>query len=475
MENKGHVLMRKYEMGKLLGQGTFARVHHARNLQTGVSVAIKIIDKEKVLKVGMMEQIKREISVMRLIRHPNVVELYEVMATKSKIYFVMEYVKGGELFNKVAKGKLKEDIGRKYFQQLISAVDYCHSRGVSHRDLKPENLLLDENGNLKVSDFGLSALAECKQQDGLLHTTCGTPAYVAPEVINRKGYDGSKADIWSCGVILYVLLAGYLPFHDTNLMEMYRKIGKAEFRFPNWFAPEVRKLLSKILDPKPSTRISMVKIMENSWFCKGLEPKSLIVETNREEHAYADCDAVFNVDESNSAVTQSKQESAKPCNLNAFDIISYSAGFDLSGLFEEKEKKKEVRFTANKPSSIIISKLEDIGKRLKLKMKKKDAGMLKFEGSKAGRKGALGIDAEIFEITPCFHLVEMKKSSGDTLEYQTVLNQEIRPALKDIVWTWQGEQQQQQQQQILKQQEEQQELQPSHVCALQAASPYATS
>ncbi|KAF2306532.1 hypothetical protein GH714_019146 [Hevea brasiliensis] len=396
------------------------------------------------------------------------------MATKTKIYFVMEYIKGGELFNKVAKGKLKEDVARKYFQQLISAVDYCHSRGVSHRDLKPENLLLDENGNLKVSDFGLSALAECKRQDGLLHTTCGTPAYVAPEVINRKGYDGSKADIWSCGVILYVLLAGYLPFHDTNLMEMYRKIGKAEFKFPNWFAPEVRKLLSKILDPNPSSRISMAKTMENSWFRKGLEPQSLIIETDTKEPAYLDCDAVFNVDESSCAVAESKQELAKPCNLNAFDIISYSAGFDLSGLFEEKEKKKEVRFTSNKPSVIIISKLEDIANRLKLKIKKKDAGLLKFEGSKEGRKGALGIDAEIFEITPCFHLVEMKKSSGDTLEYQTVLKQEIRPALKDIVWTWQGEQQQHQQQQILKQ-GEQQELQPSQAYALEAASSHNTT
>ena len=133
--------MQRYELGRLLGQGTFAKVHHARNLKTGMSVAIKIIDKERVLKVGMIDQIKREISVMRLIRHPNVVELYEVMATKTKIYFVMEYVKGGELFNKVSKGKLKEDVARKYFQQLISAVDYCHSRGVCHRDLKPENLL----------------------------------------------------------------------------------------------------------------------------------------------------------------------------------------------------------------------------------------------------------------------------------------------------------------------------------------------
>ncbi|KAF5471450.1 hypothetical protein F2P56_008239 [Juglans regia] len=467
MENKGSILMQRYELGRQLGQGTFAKVYHARNLKTGMSVAIKVIDKEKILKVGMIDQIKREISVMGLVRHQNVVELYEVMASKTKIYFVMEYAKGGELFSKVAKGKLKEDVARRYFQQLISAVDYCHSRGVFHRDLKPENLLLDENGNLKVSDFGLSALAESKRHDGLLHTTCGTPAYVAPEVINRKGYDGSKADIWSCGVILFVLLAGYLPFHDANLMEMYRKIGKGEFKFPNWFGPEVRRLLSKILDPNPNTRISMAKIMDNSWFRRGLIPKSRIIQSEVKEPALLDADAVFGQNENNISITESKQDLATPSNLNAFDIISFSAGFDLSGLFENADQKKEVRFTSNKPASTIISKLEEIGKRLRLKVKKKDGGLLKMEGSKEGRKGLLGIDTEIFEITPLFHLVEMKKSSGDTLEYQKMLKQEIRPGLKDIVWTWQGEQQQQQQEE----EEEEEEEEPPPALPHQLVSP----
>ncbi|GAB2229532.1 hypothetical protein Droror1_Dr00013778 [Drosera rotundifolia] len=440
MEEKVCVLMQRYEIGRLLGQGTFAKVHHGRNIQTSMSVAIKIIDKEKVLKVGMIDQIKREISVMRLVRHPNIVQLYEVMATKNKIYFVMEYVKGGELFNKVAKGKLKEDVARKYFQQLVSAVDFCHSRGVYHRDLKPENLLLDENGNLKVSDFGLSALAESKRQDGLLHTTCGTPAYVAPEVIHRKGYDGAKADIWSCGVVLFVLLAGYLPFQDTNLMEMYRKIGKAEYRFPNWFPPDVRRLLSKILDPNPNTRISTAQIMENSWFKKGYDKKLFEAETAETEPAVLDSEAVITPIEKSCVTVEGKPEGGKGCyNLNAFDIISFSEGFDLSGLFEEKEQKKQVRFTAKQPASSIITKLEEIAKRLKMKVKKKDGGLMKFEGLKEGRKGVLGFEAEIFEVTPSFHMVEMKKSSGDTIEYQKVMKQEIRPALKDIVWTWQGE------------------------------------
>ncbi|WJX76836.1 CBL-interacting protein kinase 2 [Trifolium repens] len=440
MEQKGSVLMQKYELGRLLGQGTFAKVYHARNLVTGVNVAIKVVDKEKVLKVGMVDQIKREISVMRLVRHPNVVELYEVMATKTKIFIVMEYAKGGELFNKIAKGKLKVDVARRYFQQLISAVDFCHSRGVYHRDLKPENLLLDENDNLKVSDFGLSTLSESKCQDGLLHTTCGTPAYVAPEVINRKGYEGCKADIWSCGVILFVLLAGYLPFHDQNLMEMYRKIGKGEVKFPKWFALEVRRLLSRILDPNLKTRISMAKIMENSWFKKGLE-KPIVIDIKKNDLASLHTDGVFEVSENGSdSNTESKQQQDKPCNnLNAFDIISFSSGFDLSSLFEDTIQKKEMRFTSNKPASIIISKFEEICKCLRLKVTKKDGGLLKLESSKEGRKGTLNIDAEIFEITPLFHLVELKKSEGDTVEYQKLLQQEIRPALKDIVWNWQGE------------------------------------
>lgn len=451
MDSKGNVLMQRYELGRLLGQGTFAKVYYGRSIQTGQSVAIKMIDKEKVLRVGLMDQIKREISVMKLVRHPNVVQMYEVMATKTKIYFVLEYAKGGELFNKVAKGKLKEDVARKYFQQLISAVDFCHSRGVYHRDLKPENLLLDENGNLKISDFGLSALVESRRQDGLLHTTCGTPAYVAPEVISRKGYDGAKADIWSCGVILFVLVAGYLPFHDSNLMELYRKIGKAEFKCPSWFPSEVRWLLFRILDPNPSTRISIDKIMESPWFKKGLEDKAFVAEKQPQEGTSKGSSEVStsgSADQNAAAVADGKQVLVAPASLNAFDIISLSTGFDLSGLFEDVDHRKEARFTCRQPASSIISKLEEIARRLKFKVRKRDRGVLKLESSKEGRRGPLAIDAEIFEITPSFFLVEMRKSGGDTIEYQKLWKQDIRPALKDIVWAWQsgksGEEEQQQ-------------------------------
>ncbi|XP_028109860.1 CBL-interacting protein kinase 5-like [Camellia sinensis] len=455
MEKKGTMLLGKYELGRILGQGTFAKVYHGRNIKSGQTVAVKVINKEKVMKVGLIDQIKREISVMRLVRHPNVVQLYEVMASKTKIYFAMEYVRGGELFNKVAKGRLKEDVARKYFQQLVAAVDFCHSRGVYHRDLKPENLLLDEHGNLKVSDFGLSALHESRGQDGLLHTTCGTPAYVAPEVINKRGYDGEKADIWSCGVVLFVLLAGYLPFHDSNLMEMYRKISRGVFKCPQWFPPEVRKLLSRILDPNPCTRITVAKLMDNSWFKKEFKqievPLPIQDKHDNTPRSLLDFNEAF---ESDSEIIEKKRGEAttssmimKPTCMNAFDIISLSQGFDLSGLFEnDNDQKSEARFTTIKPASDIVSKLEEIAMTESFKVKKKN-GTLNMQGSKEGRKGHLAINAEIFEVAPSFHMVEVKKVAGDTLEYKEFCNQGLKPSLKDIVWTWQGCEQQKQKQQ----------------------------
>ncbi|KAG6587831.1 CBL-interacting serine/threonine-protein kinase 6, partial [Cucurbita argyrosperma subsp. argyrosperma] len=415
-DGQSGVLHGKYELGRLLGHGTFAKVYHARNLKTGTNMAMKVVGKEKVIKVGMMEQIKREISVMKMVKHPNIVELHEVMASKSKIYFAMELVRGGELFSKISRGRLREDLARLYFQQLISAIDFCHSRGVYHRDLKPENLLLDDDGNLKVTDFGLSAFSEHLKQDGLLHTTCGTPAYVAPEVIGKKGYNGAKADLWSCGVILYVLLAGFLPFQDDNIVSMYRKIYRGDFKCPPWFSPEARRLITKLLDPNPSSRITTSKIMESSWFRKST-PRTVITKEEQE------------FDESKEKLKQSE-------TLNAFHIISLSEGFDLSPLFEEKkrEEKEELRFATTRPASSVISKLEEVAKAGKFSVKKSES-RVRLQGEACGRKGKLAVAAEIFAVTPSFLVVEVKKDHGDTLEYRQFCSKELRPALKDIVWT----------------------------------------
>lgn len=423
----------KYELGRTLGSGNFAKVKQATNLDSGKQVAIKILEKEKIFKGKMTDQIKREVSTMKLVRHPNIVELYEVMASKSRVYFVLEYVTGGELFGKIARQrKLKEEDALAYFQQLIDAVDYCHSRGVYHRDLKPENLLLDSSGNLKISDFGLSALPQQLRGDGLLHTTCGTPNYVAPEIILDKGYDGAKVDIWSCGVILFVLMAGYLPFNDSNIMVMYKKIYKAEFSFPEWFSQGAKKLITRILTPNPKHRINVSQILQDPWFKKGYKP---------EKHAFFqkvtldDVDALFDDKSSEHVVIEQREvKISKPTLLNAFELISFNKGLNLSSLFQkQQEVKLETRFTSKCSAPEIISKMEETAKPLGFNVHKRDYKM-KLQGEKIGRKGHLSIATEVFEVTPSVFLVEVRKSGGDTLEYQKFY-QKFSTGLKDIMWT----------------------------------------
>ncbi|RWW29397.1 hypothetical protein GW17_00006085 [Ensete ventricosum] len=417
------MVLGKYEMGRVLGKGTFSKVHHGRELSSGESVAIKVIDKEKIRReAGLMEQIQREIAVMRLVRHANVVELREVMATKSRIFFVMEFVRGGELFARIARGRLPEDQARRYFHQLISAVDFCHSRGVSHRDLKPENLLLDEHGDLKVSDFGLSALPEQLRHDGLLHTQCGTPAYVAPEVLRCRGYDGAKADLWSCGVILFVLLAGFLPFQDESLTRMYRKVFKTEYQVPPWFSGEARRLVSRLLVIDPGKRISIPAIMQLPWFKKGSCRPSPIHIPPPPLH--------------------SEDEDTKPATprfYNAFELISSMAtGFDLSTLFESRRKAGTV-FTSRSPAGAIVEGLERVGRALGFGVERTRSFKVTMEGKTEGRKGRLAVAAEVFEAAAGVAVVEFSKSSGDTLEYTKFCVEDIRPGLKNIVWTWQGD------------------------------------
>ncbi|PSS26251.1 CBL-interacting serine/threonine-protein kinase [Actinidia chinensis var. chinensis] len=418
----------RYEIGKTLGEGSFAKVKFAKNVDTGDFVAIKIIDRDRVLHHRMVEQIKREISTMKLIKHPNVLKLIEVMASKTKIYIVLEYVDGGELFDKIAKqGRLKEDEARRYFQQLINAVDYCHSRGVYHRDLKPENLLLDSFGVLKVSDFGLSAFSQQVREDGLLHTACGTPNYVAPEVLNDKGYDGTSADIWSCGVILFVLMAGYLPFDEPNLMALYKRILKADFSCPSWFTSGAKKLIKRIIDPNPLTRITIPEILENDWFKKGYKPPQF---EQGEDVNLDDVDAVFN-DSEEHLVTEKKE---KPVSMNAFELISRSQGFSLENLFEKQMGlvKRETRFTSKCPANEIMSKIEEAAKPLGFNVHKRNYKM-KLQGDKTGRKGHLSVATEVFEVAPSLHMVELRKTGGDTLEFHKFYKT-FSSGLKDIVW-----------------------------------------
>lgn len=403
----------KYELGKLLGCGAFAKVYHARDVLNGRSVAVKVINKKKIMSSNLVSNIKREISIMRRLNHPHIVKLYEVLATKSKIYCVMEFVKGGELFAKIAKGRFSEDLSRKYFQQLISAVGYCHSRGVFHRDLKPENLLLDENGNLKVSDFGLSAVKDQIRTDGLLHTLCGTPAYVAPEILSKKGYDGAKVDVWSCGVILFVLTAGYLPFNDPNLMSMYKKIYKGEFRCPKWMSSDLRRLLSRLLDTNPETRITVDQIIHDPWFKKG----------GLKELRFYDSDYYDGiVDDSTKDEGQERGS-----NLNAFDIIAFSAGLDLSGLLDDSYDSVNdgERFVSRESPEKLIERVEEFAKAENLKVKKKKEWGLGLEGY----NGNLLLGVDVYRLTDELVVVEAKRKGGNAGCYGNVWKAKLRPKL----------------------------------------------
>lgn len=185
------------------------RVREAVNVKTKETVAMKSLDKEKIKKESLIDNLKQEISILMMIDHPNVVQLHEVLASKTKIYLVLEYVKGGELWDYIRKkSKLQEEEARFFFRQIIRTLNYCKTKNVAHRDIKPENILID-GLKIKISDFGLSALhKDPGTLTQVLHTTCGTINYLAPEVINNKGYDGFKADIWSTGVLLFFCLAG---------------------------------------------------------------------------------------------------------------------------------------------------------------------------------------------------------------------------------------------------------------------------
>ncbi|KAF5476381.1 hypothetical protein F2P56_008104 [Juglans regia] len=405
-------LFGKYELGKLLGYGAFAKVYHARNLRTGQSVAIKAVSKQKVIKGGLTANIKREISIMRRLHHSHVVNLFEVLATKSKIYFVMEFAKGGELFAKVVKGRFSEDLSRHYFQQLISAVGYCHSQGVFHRDLKPENLLLDDNWNLKVSDFGLSAVNDQIQPDGLLHTLCGTPAYVAPEVLSKKGYDGAKVDVWSCGVILYVLNAGYLPFNDQNLMVMYRKIYKGEFRYPKWTSPDLRRFISRLLDTNPETRITVDEIVRDSWFQKG----------------YKEINFHGGIDDDFALKDYGGDGNAK--YINAFDLISFSYGFDLSGLFSDSEiSVQREMFMSKETPERIIETVGEIAEVENVKVTKKEWGA-KLEG----QDGYFVVAIQVYRLTDDMVVVEIRKKERNDGSCQQIWKDKLRPRLGDLVY-----------------------------------------
>ncbi|XP_052768978.1 MAP/microtubule affinity-regulating kinase 3-like isoform X3 [Mya arenaria] len=264
----------KYRLIKTIGKGNFAKVKLAKHVPTGREVAIKIIDKTQ-LNPSSLQKLFREVRIMKMLDHPNIVKLFEVIETEKTLYLVMEYASGGEVFDYlVAHGRMKEKEARAKFRQIISAVQYCHQKNIVHRDLKAENLLLDADMNIKIADFGFSNEFVPGNK---LDTFCGSPPYAAPELFQGKKYDGPEVDVWSLGVILYTLVSGSLPFDGQNLKELRERVLRGKYRIPFYMSTDCENLLKRFLVLNPTKRASLENIMKEreSWINLGWEENKL--------------------------------------------------------------------------------------------------------------------------------------------------------------------------------------------------------
>uniref|UniRef100_A0A673B774 MAP/microtubule affinity-regulating kinase 3 n=1 Tax=Sphaeramia orbicularis TaxID=375764 RepID=A0A673B774_9TELE len=267
-----HPHIGNYRLLKTIGKGNFAKVKLARHVLTGREVAVKIIDKTQ-LNPTSLQKLFREVRIMKILNHPNIVKLFEVIETEKTLYLVMEYASGGEVFDYlVAHGRMKEKEARAKFRQIVSAVQYCHQRRIVHRDLKAENLLLDADMNIKIADFGFSNEFTVGSK---LDTFCGSPPYAAPELFQGKKYDGPEVDVWSLGVILYTLVSGSLPFDGQNLKELRERVLRGKYRIPFYMSTDCENLLKKLLVLNPVKRGSLEQIMKDHWMNVGHEEEEL--------------------------------------------------------------------------------------------------------------------------------------------------------------------------------------------------------
>jgi len=274
-------LERKYEIGKQLGKGNFSIVKKCVNRETGMEYALKIIDKEQVK--GKEEMIETECEILRRVSHPNIISMIETFDTDTKLYVVMDLATGGELFDRiVAKGSYTEKDASKLVKKMLEAIAYLHTHDIVHRDLKPENILFSdetEDARVMISDFGLSKLTN---DDTLLSTACGTPGYVAPEVLRQKGY-GKEVDLWSLGVITYILLCGYPPFYDEDQATLFETIirGQYDFREEYWggISQTAKDLIKGLLTVKPEKRLSAEQALAHPWIAADTASNTDILQT----------------------------------------------------------------------------------------------------------------------------------------------------------------------------------------------------
>ncbi|ABW98229.1 kin(snf2) (nucleomorph) [Hemiselmis andersenii] len=264
-----------YIIDKTLGIGATGKVKLARHSKNGEKVGIKIIRKDLFYdKPSLRIKIQREISVMKLMFHPHIIKIFEVLEDSKYLFLIIEYASHGELFNYlVEKRRIQNREALRFFQQIVSGIEYCHKHRICHRDLKLENILLDENHDIKIADFGMASLSV---PNAMLKTFCGSPHYASPEVVSNEPYNGMKADIWSCGVILYSLLTGKLPFDEENdnIRKLFNKIRFEPVKIPKIISANCRDLIQSLLTIEPVKRISIEKIKNHPWYKSSALPET---------------------------------------------------------------------------------------------------------------------------------------------------------------------------------------------------------
>ncbi|CEP63736.1 AMP-activated serine/threonine-protein kinase catalytic subunit SNF1 LALA0_S09e01354g [Lachancea lanzarotensis] len=318
----------KYQIIKTLGEGSFGKVKLAYHVTTGQKVALKIINKKVLAKSDMQGRIEREISYLRLLRHPHIIKLYDVIKSKDEIVMVIEYA-GNELFDYIVqRDKMSENEARRFFQQIISAVEYCHRHKIVHRDLKPENLLLDEHLNVKIADFGLSNI----MTDGnFLRTSCGSPNYAAPEVISGKLYAGPEVDVWSSGVILYVMLCRRLPFDDESIPVLFKNISNGIYTLPKFLSPGASNLIKRMLIVNPLNRITIHEIMQDEWFRVEMSEYLLPADLRSEGDAHNEGDHHGQGDE----------EEVEEVDDSLVTMLTKTMGYDRDEIYEALESEED--------------------------------------------------------------------------------------------------------------------------------------
>lgn len=374
-----------YTVGNSVGEGTFGKVHLGVHNLTKEKVAIKVLEKAKIHEDEEIERINREIKFLKKFKNINIIKIYEIIETKTNVYFIMEYASGGELYNYIVKKKrIEEKEASFFFSQIVHALEFIHKHNIAHRDIKPENMLLTENKTIKLIDFGLS---NQYNKGGLLKTPCGSPCYAAPEMILGRKYHGIHIDIWSLGITLYAMICGFLPFDDKNNDKLYKKILDCKLAFPSFVSESAKDIISRILAVNPSKRLTFEEIKAHSFFkiSHGMINKSNFgLFLNKVDNSIIDkmVELGFNkqlvikeVESNNLSNITTTYELLLNKHKGIGEVLSTSNNQILKSnrvsksVFEDKDKDKEARSDEESMKSKFLNKFkqkEDLRLNLKL-------------------------------------------------------------------------------------------------------------